>query len=125
MRNTRVRSMVWSGVALAFLLAMVTYGGMGHPGGDHIAFAQGTGQPSDGDEGDDDQDPGQTPTPSPAMTVTPIASPVPADQAAGGQQRPDPVITYLQSPASQASAVEEGDDIDEGLSNQRYDPDDD
>jgi hypothetical protein len=35
------------------------------------------------------------------------------------------VITYLQSPASQASAVEEGDDIDEGLSNQRYDPDDD
>jgi hypothetical protein len=122
MRSTRVRSMAWSGAALALLLAVAAPGSLSHVGSGHVAFAQGTGQPSAGDEGDDDQGAGQTPNQTPGPSTATPASPA---QEAGSQQRPSVVITILQSSGSQASAIEEGDDIDEGLSNQRHDPGDD
>jgi hypothetical protein len=122
MHSTPVRSLAWSGAALALLLAVVTPGGLSHVGSGHVAFAQGTGQPSAGDEGDDDQGGGQTPNQPPG---TPTATPTRPGQETGSQQRPSVVFTILQGPGSQASAIEEGDDIDEGLSNQRHDPDDD
>lgn len=121
MHSTRVRRMAWSGAALALLLAVALPGSPSNVGSGHIAFAQGTGQPSADNEEDGDQGGGQAPNQYPASsTATP---PGPAQQA-GSQQGTGLLITILQSTSQQGSPIEEGDDIDEGLSNQRYDPDD-
>jgi hypothetical protein len=119
------------GAALALLLAGLTPAIWSNVGSGNVAFAQSTGQPSDGDEengneADDSQGDGQASDPAP-IPPSPTTS-VPGQQA-GSQQGPGLVIVIQQNPgmpsgSQQASAIDEGDDIDEGLSNQRFDPDD-
>jgi hypothetical protein len=125
MRRIRARRMFWYGAALALLVAVSTPG-IWSDGGGIVAFAQGTGQPSAGDEEDGDTGEGQMPNQTPGMSseTTPGAS-----QQTGSQRMPDLVITVPQGPGPQrgplpSSTIDEGGDIGEGLSNQRIDPDD-
>ena len=126
MRRTRARRKSWYGAVLALLVAVSTPGILSDVGGGNVAFAQGTGQPSTGDEEDGDTGEGQMPNQTPGTASETTSGP---SQQTGSQRMPDLVITVPRGPGPQSGflqsgQIDEGGDIGEGLSNQRIDPDD-
>jgi hypothetical protein len=126
MHSTRVRWISSYGAALALLVAISTLGFSSDIGGGNVAFAQGNGQPGADDEEDGDTGEGQMPNQTPGMASETTPGP---PQQSGTQRLPDLVFTAPQGPGPQSGflqsgPIDEGGDIDEGLSNQRIDPDD-
>jgi hypothetical protein len=153
MRNVRPLRMLGYGVSLALAVTLAAPGVPNDIGGSHTAFAQGTGQPSPGQPapgqpGSGDQGAGQTPNQAPGTTTETTSGP---GQQSGGQQSPgqsgtgagpgqqagsqqsgprpvtilpDIILPYGGQQGASSDEIDEGDDIGEGLSNQRHDPDD-
>jgi hypothetical protein len=113
-RNTK--KIVGYGASLAILLALSTSGGP-IDGGGGTAFAQGSGQPGVTQPGGGAPGAGPPPSPTPSA-ATPTSAPgtIVLDIWLDGSTGP--------GSGQEDSGTDEGGDIDEGLSNQRIDPDD-
>jgi hypothetical protein len=110
MRSRRIRWLLRSGAALVLLVTVSAPGATGNVGGLDVAFAQGDGQPGTSQPGEGAPQ-GEQRTRQPRTPGATIL-----DLVVGGETLP--------SGFHESTGIDEGDDIGEGLSNQRFDPDD-